>query len=405
MGDRGSASLVRCEAPPPGLTGLILRPGKKDWHAHARANAAYDASCREAMGAAYAGLTSWQVAHDLEALRAALGEPKLRYFGNSYGTVYGQAYLESFPTKVGRMVLDGVADHTRASLERWLLDNALTEERRARPLPRLVCERVRARIARDVHDVVGHHLSAIRLQAVMVYRAGTSWWTRRGGGRRSARDARAGGAARWHAHCRATRPARLAGDRPSAPGQGPRSGKVPRRGRPPYGCRTPCPGSRGRPSRRRGTVSIRVIVADDQAPTREGLRLLLSSEPDMEVVTAASDGFEVVEMARRHRPDVVLADLRMPRVDGLSAIRDLTSLGPAPAVVALTTFDLDEYLFGALQAGAVGFLLKERSRSDPGRGAGRPRRAGVGGSAGDTSPAAPPSRSPLRVRPPANRPC
>ncbi|MFI6454497.1 response regulator [Streptosporangium amethystogenes] len=109
-------------------------------------------------------------------------------------------------------------------------------------------------------------------------------------------------------------------------------------------------------------MSIRVIVADDQAPTREGLRLLLSSEPDMEVVAAASDGFEVVEMARRHRPDVVLTDLRMPRVDGLSAIRDLISLDPAPAVVALTTFDLDEYLFGALQAGAIGFLLKE---SDP----------------------------------------
>jgi pimeloyl-ACP methyl ester carboxylesterase len=129
MGDRDSASLVECATPPPGLTGLILRPGERDWRAHARANAAYDASCREAAGAAYAGLTSWQVAHDLEALRAALGEPKLRYLGNSYGTVYGQAYLELFPARAGRMVLDGVADHTRASLERWLLDNALTEER------------------------------------------------------------------------------------------------------------------------------------------------------------------------------------------------------------------------------------------------------------------------------------
>ncbi|MEU0566915.1 response regulator transcription factor [Nonomuraea sp. NPDC005983] len=110
-------------------------------------------------------------------------------------------------------------------------------------------------------------------------------------------------------------------------------------------------------------MSIRVIVADDQAPTREGLRLLLSSEPGLEVVAAASDGFEVVEMARRHRPDVVLTDIRMPRMDGLAAIRDLLALDPAPAVVALTTFNLDEYLFGALQAGAVGFLLKE---SDPG---------------------------------------
>ncbi|WP_329430695.1 alpha/beta hydrolase [Streptosporangium sp. NBC_01495] len=129
MGDRGSSSLVECATPPPDLTGLILRPGKEGWRAHARANAAYDASCREAAGAAYAGLTSWQVAHDLEALRRALGEQRLRYLGNSYGTVYGQAYLELFPATVGRMVLDGVADHTRTSLERWLLDNALTEER------------------------------------------------------------------------------------------------------------------------------------------------------------------------------------------------------------------------------------------------------------------------------------
>jgi DNA-binding NarL/FixJ family response regulator len=110
-------------------------------------------------------------------------------------------------------------------------------------------------------------------------------------------------------------------------------------------------------------VSIRVIVADDQAPTREGLRLLLSSEPGLEVVAAASDGFELVEMARRHRPDVVLTDIRMPRMDGLAAVRALLALDPAPAVIALTTFDLDEYLFGSLQAGAVGFLLKE---SDPG---------------------------------------
>jgi DNA-binding NarL/FixJ family response regulator len=110
-------------------------------------------------------------------------------------------------------------------------------------------------------------------------------------------------------------------------------------------------------------VTIRVIIADDQGPTREGLRLLLSAEPDMEVVATASDGYEVVAMARRHRPDVALTDIRMPRMDGLTAIRDLVALDPTPAVVALTTFNLDEYLFGALQAGAVGFLLKE---SDPG---------------------------------------
>ncbi|MER6952247.1 alpha/beta fold hydrolase [Nonomuraea sp. NPDC000554] len=129
MGDKGSSSLVECATPQPGIAELILRPGEAGWRAQARANAAYDASCRAAMGSAYAGLTSWQVAHDLEALRAALGADRLRYLGNSYGAVYGQEYLELFPSKVGRMVLDGVADHTRPSLERWLMDNARTEER------------------------------------------------------------------------------------------------------------------------------------------------------------------------------------------------------------------------------------------------------------------------------------
>lgn len=128
MGDKGSPTLVECEKQPPGLGGLILAPDEAGWRAHAKAIAAYDASCRKAMGAAYAGLTSWQVAHDIEALRVALGEPKLRYFGNSYGTVYAQAYMELFPAKVGRMVLDGAPDHTRPSLERWLMDYARTEE-------------------------------------------------------------------------------------------------------------------------------------------------------------------------------------------------------------------------------------------------------------------------------------
>ncbi|MBB5140207.1 pimeloyl-ACP methyl ester carboxylesterase [Thermocatellispora tengchongensis] len=132
MGDRGSSTAVECDRPQAGIGGLILNPTAAGWRAQAKANAAYDASCRAAMGAAYAGLTSWQVAHDLEALRVALGEPRLRYFGNSYGTVYGQAYLELFPAKAGRMVLDGVADHTRPSLERWLLDHARTEEAQLR---------------------------------------------------------------------------------------------------------------------------------------------------------------------------------------------------------------------------------------------------------------------------------
>ncbi|MCF6475084.1 alpha/beta hydrolase [Nonomuraea sp. MG754425] len=128
LGDKGSQALVECPIPQPRIDGLVLQPGADGWRAHAKANAAYDASCRKAMGAAYQGLTSWQVAHDLEALRRALGEPKLRYFGNSYGTVYGQAYMELFPGKVGRMVLDGMPDHSRPSLEHWLGAYARTQE-------------------------------------------------------------------------------------------------------------------------------------------------------------------------------------------------------------------------------------------------------------------------------------
>lgn len=108
---------------------------------------------------------------------------------------------------------------------------------------------------------------------------------------------------------------------------------------------------------------IRTLVADDQEPARWAVRLILDAEPDIEVVDEASDGAEAVEKARWRGVDVVVLDLRMPRLDGVAAIRRIAeSINPAPAVVALTTFDVDEYLFGALQAGAVGFVLKD---SDP----------------------------------------
>lgn len=104
---------------------------------------------------------------------------------------------------------------------------------------------------------------------------------------------------------------------------------------------------------------IRLLIADDQAEVRDGLRMLLVGEPEIDIVGEAVDGAELVALATRRRPDVVLTDIRMPRMDGLAAIRTIVSLDPAPAVIALTTFDIDEYLFGALQAGAVGFLLKD----------------------------------------------
>jgi len=108
-------------------------------------------------------------------------------------------------------------------------------------------------------------------------------------------------------------------------------------------------------------VSVRVLIADDQAVFRRGFRALVGDEPDLEVVGEAEDGIQAVALARRRQADVVLMDIRMPRMDGLEATRQLAGPGVEDAVnvLVLTTFDLDEYVFGALRAGAAGFLLKD----------------------------------------------
>jgi DNA-binding NarL/FixJ family response regulator len=104
---------------------------------------------------------------------------------------------------------------------------------------------------------------------------------------------------------------------------------------------------------------IRVLLADDQGLVRAGFRMILRAEPDIEVVGEASDGDEAVTRARETTPDVVLMDIRMPGVDGVAATRRITATAGGPRVLVLTTFDLDEYVYEALRAGASGFLLKD----------------------------------------------
>ena len=105
--------------------------------------------------------------------------------------------------------------------------------------------------------------------------------------------------------------------------------------------------------------TIRIVLVDDQELVRTGFRMVLDAQPDMTVVGEAADGLAAVEFARAHSADVMVMDARMPRMDGVAATRQIRQAGDRPRVLMLTTFDLDEYAFAALKAGASGFLLKD----------------------------------------------
>ena len=109
---------------------------------------------------------------------------------------------------------------------------------------------------------------------------------------------------------------------------------------------------------------IKVVLVDDDALVRTGLRLILGGSPDIDVVGEASDGLEGVATVERHSPDVVLMDIRMPRLDGIAATRRVLALADPPQVIVLTTFDTDELVLTALRHGAVGFLLKDTPPAD-----------------------------------------
>jgi DNA-binding NarL/FixJ family response regulator len=108
-------------------------------------------------------------------------------------------------------------------------------------------------------------------------------------------------------------------------------------------------------------MSIRVMIADDQSMVRRGFRMIVESEEDMEVVSEVSDGEQAIAAARRFEPDVVLMDIRMPNLDGIAATSTISGTPGSPRVLILTTFNLDEYVYDALNAGASGFLLKNAS--------------------------------------------
>ena len=111
-------------------------------------------------------------------------------------------------------------------------------------------------------------------------------------------------------------------------------------------------------------MSIRVLIVDDQALVRSGFALIVETRPDLEVVGEAENGEDAVRLARELEPDVILMDIRMPGLDGIEATRQIVASGSSTRILVLTTFDLDEYVYAAIRAGASGFLLKDVRPTD-----------------------------------------
>ncbi len=111
-------------------------------------------------------------------------------------------------------------------------------------------------------------------------------------------------------------------------------------------------------------MTVRLLLVDDQALVRDGFRMILEAQPDLEVVAEAATGADAVRLAREHRPDLVLMDIRMPQMDGIEATQRILGEQPDVRVLILTTFDLDEHVYDALRAGASGFLLKDVGRDE-----------------------------------------
>ncbi|WP_188196834.1 alpha/beta fold hydrolase [Nonomuraea sp. SYSU D8015] len=393
----GKSTAINCPIPAPFATEWVF-PSKPAYDAYAAKNRTFGQACAKEAGTLSGNLNSWQIAHDMEAIRKALGQARLTFVGNSHGTTLGQAYAELFPRKVGRMYLDSVWNHTTPDLREWLRRRAHVLEANAERYaawcqstttcalhgkdPLAVWDAVMATARREPIPAPEAGPDVRISDTQIASRVNFTWeatWERLAAGLARAQA----GDASFFAKVEGAPDPNLSRVILCADMPYPGYDKLKkletalRRETPRIGWRmvwpmanhcAGLPPTRTYPPHPIKAPGLRpVLIAngdyDDNSPAADGRRLAgQDGEPDIEVVGEAADGAEAVHQALWRRPDVVVMDLRMPYVDGIAAIRQLTDVETPSRVLALTTFDTDEYLFGALQSGAAGFLLKD---SDP----------------------------------------